>query len=961
MADATLNVNIKANGTTAAQRALANVERAAEQLKIAIQPNAGASSAWNPYIAALKKIEEAQKAAAETARKQQEALQPNAGAASAWNPFISAQRQAAMAAEKQAEAARKQAAANQAAVSAGAASKWSPQIGAVKQLEAAQNAAADAARKLADANAKAQSAGLASAWSPQISQARAMNQAAADAALGRAAAYVPAGGRLATLNQSMVDAQAAAQDRYGALTGAATTYGRGALLVGGAGTYALGRAAVDAGRLEQTRRSIESYDGGKELYQKLLQFDKSSPMNLQEVLAQGQSALAQDFKASEIVPMFNTLGDAVVKAGGGTQEFASAMVQIAQIKNKGVASMQDIKAMAEGAKLPIIPILREALGAERVKGILSGEDPIGAEELFKHVFEGLKKRSGGAMQEYMNTLPGALGELESNFYMMRTEIGEHLVPILKLGTSLLNGVVNIFRALPDPLKSIVSVGGGLLVGLTALGGGLLTLAGPALNLVQTISLLRTAQATTTASTTALTVAETATGVAARGAAASLMGTLVPVLTVALPLAIAAGAALMLKAAADAQMESHGYREDRQTRDNLPSADTASGAAAQAAEMDRMADEAAKDIEEHKRQRKISWPINIFTGMTPAQYDQEIANMEEERQGYLKRAAQLRAKAKTLPASVVSSAQGQAQAMPGVPTVAGGMSFGGAATSFGDAGMVDSLESEIESLQRESRTADKERKKVIADMLFEKRIALKHAKESASKLKRENKASEKDQKAALQASIEESRSNLDLKGVETEERYNTRIAQLEAERDAAAQDKNEAQEAQLRFEIDKLQAERDYALAKINADATGLEDEKRRDALLRIAEAKKRGALERAQIAYNSARTKVVGGIRNGVNGVLAGLPPGLQTRGMALAAEGPMFNPYANARYEGEEAFTRVIGRGGNYPASIARASRDNRIAKVKHRLSRAADGKIKIEFETVEIDDLVQEMGNRL
>lgn len=976
MAEASLNLNVKATGTEAAQRAVANVARSAEAMKTAIQPNAGAASAWNPFISALQRLRKAQEEAAETSRKQQAALQPNAGAASAWNPFISAQRQAAMAAEKQATAAHKQAAANQAAISAGAASKWSPQIGAVKQLEAAQNAAADAARKLADANAKAQGAGLASAWSPQISQARQMQQAASDAALGRAATYVPAGGRLASLNQSMVDAQAAAQDRYGALTGAASTYGRAALVVGGAGTYGLGRAAIDAGNLSQTRKSIESYDGGKELYQNLLKFDKTSPMNLQEVLSQGQSALAQDFQASEIVPMFNTLGDAIVKAGGSTQEFSSAMVQIAQIKNKGVASMQDIKALAEGAKLPIIPILKEALGAERVKGILSGDDPIGAEELFEKMFEGLKKRSGGAMQEYMDTLPGALGELESNFFMLRTEIGEHLIPVLKLGTGFLNGVINLFRALPDPLKSIVSVGGGLLFGITALGGGLLAMAGPALNLVQTISMLRTAQATTAASTTALTVAETATGVAAKGAAASLMTTLLPALG-AMALAVIAAAAIIkgiewwndAKTKSDGEMANEGPVEGaiawvgRQLGDNSE----------QVTEVDR------QNYEHYKKsQTKYGKPVDSFevwmkrnstasdemSGDTPEQVRAE--KEKQEREKMMKDFKdQFEAFKGVSPAAGMAA---QSQLMPGVPaSVMAGAATSSAATSYGNANMVASLENEIESLQRESRTADKERKKVIADMLFEKRIALKHAKAAASKLKRENKAAEKEQKESLKASIEDDRLGLDVQSAETEERYNTRLAQLEAERDAAAQAKNEAREAQLKFEIDKLQAERDYALAKINADATGLEDEKRRDAMLRIANAKKKGALERAQIAYNSALSKASGAsarIRVGLKDVLGGLPAGLQTRGMALAAEGPLFNPYANARYEGADAFSRAIGRGGSLMPAWKQgvsSARDERIAKVKHRQSRTPNGKIKIEFETVEIDDPVQEMGNRL
>jgi hypothetical protein len=493
-----LELKIKVSGETAAQRAVANIAANAAKLRDSLTPYAGATSAWNPYIAELKKLQAAENAAAEAARKKQEASRPYPGATSAWNPFISALKKLEASERAVAEAAHKLEQAQRDAVSAGSASRWSPAISAAKKYEAELQKVADAEKKV------------------QREQARARQ----DQALGGAARYVPLGGRLNALNTRISDYRDAAQQRYGALADTATSAGRTGLVLGGAGVYATFRSALTAGELHRTQKAISSYEGGDKLFEDLKGFDRrASFANFKEAAEGAQSALSQGFKTNEIIPLFDELGDGIAKAGKGMPEFNNALRQLAQIRGKGVASAQDLHALAEGAGLPIGEILKKQFGDERYAKILSGDEPVKAEEFFDAFNKGMKEFSGGYMAATMNELPNQIANLESSWQMLSAEIGEHVVPVVGFLTQTLSVATNVFRALPGPVKGFIGVGGGFVSVVLLLAGAMGMAARPLLDFISLIKILKDAVAARKATTAAQDAAGVA-GAAGTGGAAS---------------------------------------------------------------------------------------------------------------------------------------------------------------------------------------------------------------------------------------------------------------------------------------------------------------------------------------------------------------------------------------------------------------------------------------------------------
>jgi len=321
--------------------------------------------------------------------------------------------------------------------------------------------------------------------------------------------------------------------------GEARNAGLGAVAIGGAGAFAIGRATLGARQFERKRGAIMSYQGGDKLFQDLLDMDKRSPFDINELAGGAQSALAMGFDTSEIIPLFDTLGDQVVKAGKGMEEFNAALRQIMQIRTKGKAEMQDINALAEGGGIPVIPILKKALGNDRVKDIMSGDKPITAEELFPVLFKGMKEISGGEMAKAMETLPGQVENLTGQLNLLSIELAQNLLPTAKVIVGAVSGVTGFFRSLPGPLKWIIAHGAAVNIALITIGGGLLTL-------VSQIGLARIALTglTGTAGLPALATGMMTMAPAATGAAGAITGVLIPALTVALPAAAAIAGALI---------------------------------------------------------------------------------------------------------------------------------------------------------------------------------------------------------------------------------------------------------------------------------------------------------------------------------------------------------------------------------------------------------------------------------
>lgn len=416
------------------------------------------------------------------------------------------------------------------------------------------------------------------------------------------------------------------------------------------------------------------------------------------------------------------------------------------------------------------------------------------------------KRAAADLKAGMDDSTASLGEMAVRWGNLEEGIGKGAA---RVKSALYEGLIDpIFDLLESSPRLQETVGGILQIGGAAASG-----IGSLVAFVAQIGMARMAL-------TGSSLLGAAGGAGASGGLLGGIGTtiqaltgaggLTSVLTVALPAAVAVGAALMLKAMADASFAAR----DKAYEDSLPGKDvstekTQAGAMSRAADLDRRAEGLDKEIQRLKDEKSVSWPINIFTGMTPAQYQQEIDNTAAEAEGYRRLAERERAAAKTLPMTA-------ATATPAAATEAG--------------------------------TA----------------AATKQAKAEERKAKAEERLRAKTEAAELGYAQQEA----GLKAIEAEESANTRIAQLQAQLETARKAKNDAKVAELESAIKRAEIERDYSAANLRADATALGDERAAGIMRREAETRRKYALQRAAIESS----KPTSGVMSRLGSLMTTLP-----------------------------------------------------------------------------------------
>ena len=354
---------------------------------------------------------------------------------------------------------------------------------ATKQQIADQKAVANAAKQSASDIAKAQrqannalvNAGVASHWTPAIGQAK----LAAVAMQSPKSLDSPAG-QMQALGSGLKSAQSS--QSYQQL-GETRDLGLKVGLVGTAGLALAGKTAMDAGSFNQMRSGIRGQLGkseGDAFLTKLQAFDRRSPFNLQETIGQAQTALAMGFKPEELLNekgtgLFDQLGDSIARAGGNAENFSAAMRQIAQIKSKGGASMQDLNALAEGGKLAIIPTVKRVLGDKRAQEVLSGDKKLTEEEMFGKILPALGEQNKGGMGDAMKELPGQIETLQGALFNLSQTIGQTVVPIVSFLATAATYLADALSSISAPILTILVILGLLGSGLLTVGGTIMVL------------------------------------------------------------------------------------------------------------------------------------------------------------------------------------------------------------------------------------------------------------------------------------------------------------------------------------------------------------------------------------------------------------------------------------------------------------------------------------------------------
>jgi tape measure domain-containing protein len=246
----------------------------------------------------------------------------------------------------------------------------------------------------------------------------------------------------------------------------------------GAGLLAagIGKAVQEAGNLEQIRIGFETVFGSATAadakIKELQDFAAKTPFNFEQTANLSRQLVAMGVAADDVIPTMTDLGDAVSALGLGQDALARIAFNFGQIKTQGRLTGREMRDFAMNG-IPVFDILQKKLGlnADQMRRI--GDQGISADVALKALREGLHERFGGAMEKQNKTLFGSLSNLQDSAQRAGAAIGSgFLLPATALVRAL-TSLLDLFNALPGPIKSAFGVALGIaVVGLAAMSVGL---------------------------------------------------------------------------------------------------------------------------------------------------------------------------------------------------------------------------------------------------------------------------------------------------------------------------------------------------------------------------------------------------------------------------------------------------------------------------------------------------------
>jgi tape measure domain-containing protein len=198
-------------------------------------------------------------------------------------------------------------------------------------------------------------------------------------------------------------------------------------------------ASQAAGEMEKIQIAFTTLLGSSEAaaaqIQNMWNFAIKSPFHFEDVAQGTKMLLAYGFAADEVEQVLRDTGDAAAALGQDSQGYERMLYAIGQVKAFGALRGQETMQLVN-AGVPIWEILRNATG-------LQGEDlrkaveerGITGDQALGYIFEFMRGRYGGAMEQMNKTTPGQISQLQDEFQLLFIKAGaginQILLPILQ--------------------------------------------------------------------------------------------------------------------------------------------------------------------------------------------------------------------------------------------------------------------------------------------------------------------------------------------------------------------------------------------------------------------------------------------------------------------------------------------------------------------------------------------------
>lgn len=197
----------------------------------------------------------------------------------------------------------------------------------------------------------------------------------------------------------------------------------------GAVSTVAAKSFVDAASfMEQAEVAFNTLTGsaktGKKTLEDLINFAKTTPFEIPQILEQSKRLLAMGTSAQDLIPTFKMLGD--VAAGVGMEKLPQLVLAFGQIQAKGRLMGTELRQLTEAGFN-----LADAMGISNAKleeMVSNGE--VGFTDV-ANAFRNVTEEGGrfhNLMQQQALTTGGQLSNLSDNMFKLKATIGEALLP-----------------------------------------------------------------------------------------------------------------------------------------------------------------------------------------------------------------------------------------------------------------------------------------------------------------------------------------------------------------------------------------------------------------------------------------------------------------------------------------------------------------------------------------------------
>lgn len=226
------------------------------------------------------------------------------------------------------------------------------------------------------------------------------------------------------------------------------------------------KAIAGAAQMEQFNVAFKTLTGdagtAKKLLSDLTKFAATTPFELPQVVEGSKRLLAYNVAAKDIIPTFKTLGD--IAAGVGTDKLPQLITAFGQVRAKGKLMGQELLQFTEaGVNLgqALIDTSKGTITSRTELEKLISAGKIGFPQVQAALDNLAKTKFANLMAKQSETLNGQLSNLNDAIGIFATQLGEALLPAVKLIVAGLIRLMSVFVGMPRPLKTLVAIVGAL--------------------------------------------------------------------------------------------------------------------------------------------------------------------------------------------------------------------------------------------------------------------------------------------------------------------------------------------------------------------------------------------------------------------------------------------------------------------------------------------------------------------